>query len=84
MVNIMSDTKVRVTQEFFDDPLRVKPSGVRTWVALILLLTIAMSTCSTEAQMRENKELVKQQLEVAKKQYALDSLRFEHIKSHQK
>ena len=80
----MSSNKVRITQEAFDDAIRVKLRGTAATVVVLLLLTIAMNTCSTEMQTRTNTELNKQQLEIAKKQYQLDSMRFEYMKSHQK
>lgn len=80
----MSSDKVRITQEAFDDAIRVKLRGTAATVVVLLLLTIAMNTCSTEMQTRNNTELNKQQLEIAKKQYQLDSMRFEYMKSHQK
>lgn len=80
----MSSDKVRITQEAFDDAIRVKLRGTAATVVVLLLLTIAMNTCSTEMQTRTNTELNKQQLEIAKKQYQLDSMRFEYMKLHQK
>ena len=80
----MSSDKVRITQEAFDDAIRVKLRGTAATVVVLLLLTIAMNTCSTEMQTRTNTELNKQQLEIAKKQYQLDSMRFEYMKAHQK
>lgn len=80
----MSSDKVRITQEAFDDAIRVKLRGTAATVVVLLLLTIAMNTCSTEMQTRTNTALNKQQLEIAKKQYQLDSMRFEYMKSHQK
>lgn len=80
----MSSDKVRITQEAFDDAIRVKLRGTAATVVVLLLLTIAMNTCSTEMQTRTNTELNKQQLEIAKKQYQLDSMRFEYMKNHQK
>ena len=80
----MSDNKVKIQQDMFDEPLRVKPDGIRTAFAILLLVIIAMNTCSTEMQTRETKELTKKKLELAKKHYQLDSLRFEHVKQQQK
>ena len=80
----MSSDKVRITQEAFDDAIRVKLRGTAATVVVLLLLTIAMNTCSTEMQTRTNTALNKQQLEIAKKQYQLDSMRFEYMKSYQK
>ncbi len=68
----------------FADPIRTKSVGGRTWFGVFLLFSIAVSTCTSERYARETRDLEKQQLEVAKKQYQLDSLRFEHLKTHQK
>lgn len=79
----MSGGKIRLEQDFFDEPLRVKLSGVRSWVLLTLVAIIAGNTCSTEATMhglhevhRQQLELAKRQLELAQRQHTLDSLRF--------
>ena len=80
----MSSDKVRITQEAFDDAIRVKLRGTAATVVVLLLLAIAMNTCSTEMQTRMNTELDRQQLEIAKKQYQLDSMRFEYMKAHQR
>lgn len=76
--------KVRIEQELFDEPVRVKLRGTATLVMVLLLFSIAMNTCSTEQATREGNKINKERLELAKRQYALDSVRFEHIKSHQK
>ncbi len=73
----MSDKNVRINQEPWDDALRVKSTGVRVGVAICLLLIIAMNTCSTEMHTRMNTRLLKEQYDLARRQYALDSLRFE-------
>ena len=78
------DNKVKIEQGTFDEPIKVKLRGSIAVFGLILLMTIAMNTCATEVQTRQNTEINKQRLEVAKQQYTLDSLRFEYMKSHQK
>lgn len=72
----MNEQKIKITQDFFDDPIRTKPAGTRTFFALLLLTIIALNTCSTERAVNENKEINKQRLEIAKRQYALDSLQY--------
>lgn len=78
------DNKVRIEQDMFDDPIKVKLRGSIAAFGLLCLLAIAMSTCATEVQTRQNKEINQKRLEVAKKQYTLDSLRYEYMKSPQK
>ncbi len=78
------DNKVKIEQGTFDEPIKVKLRGSIATAGMVLLLAIALNTCSTEQATRENKEINKQRLEVAKQQYTLDSLRFEYMKSHQK
>ena len=51
---------------------------------VILVLLLAMNACVGVTQQQEDLKVKKQQLEMAKKQYTLDSLRFEHMKSQQK
>lgn len=80
----MNDNEVKIKQDVFDDALRVKPGGCLSEFAFVLLLAITMNTCSTEMQTRETKEMTKQKLELAKKHYQLDSLRFEYMKQQQK
>ena len=82
----MSDSpqKVKIVQEFMDEPINVKPSGFRAWIVPVLVASIALSTCATEINTRNNTELQKQRLEIAKKQYKLDSLKLEYMKMHQK
>ena len=76
--------KVKIEQDFMDDPINVKLSGLRAWVVPILIASIALSTCATEINTRNNTAVQQQQLEIAKKQYQLDSARFEYMKTHQK
>lgn len=78
------DNKVRIEQGVFDEPIKVKLRGSIAEFGLIALLAIMMNTCATEVQTRQNTEINKQRLDVANKQYTLDSLRFEYMKSHQK
>ena len=82
----MSDEikKVRIKQDFMDDPLLVKPAGVRTWLLIILVASIALNTCESAINTRGSNELKRMQLEQAKRQYTLDSLRFEYEKQHPK
>lgn len=76
--------KVKIEQDFFDDPINVKLSGVRSWLVPALIALIAFQTCATEMNTRNNTILEKEKLELAKKQYKLDSLKFEYTKMYQK
>lgn len=78
------DNKVKIEQGTFDDPLKVRLRGSLATFGLILLMIIAMNTCSTQVYIRENKEIDNKRLELAKKQYTLDSLHFEYMKQRQK
>ena len=62
----------------------MKLSGCRAGIVLMLIVSIALSTCATEMNTRDSLEIQKQRLDVAKKQYTLDSLRFEYMKTYQK
>lgn len=81
---MIDDNKVRIEQGTFDDPIKVRLRGSVAAFGLILLMITAMNTCSTQVYVRENKEINNQRLDLAKKQYTLDSLRFEYMKLHQK
>ncbi len=72
----MSGNKVKIEQDDFDNPLRVKLGGMRSWVLLMLVATIALNTCGTELNTRASAEFQRKQYELARRQYTLDSLRF--------
>ncbi len=80
----MSDKKINIEQNSFDEAFRVKWTGGRSIAVVLILLTIMMNTCSVERHMSESNDLRKQQLEQARRQYSLDSLRFEYMKHRQK
>ena len=71
-------------QSSFNEAFRVKWTGGRSIAVVMILLTIMMNTCATESHLRQSNELRKQQLEQSRRQYTLDSLRFEHMKRYQK
>ena len=77
----MSEHKIRIMQEFFDGPVRVKLTGGRAFVAVGCMFALMLNTCATEINTREIKEIKRQELEMLKRPYALDSLKFEYIKS---
>ncbi len=76
--------KVKIEQDFMDDPIKVELSGFRAWIIPMLIASIALSTCATEMNTRNSVTLEKQRLDIAKKQYQLDSARFEYMRMHQK
>ncbi len=77
----MSEHKVRVVQDFFDNAIRVKLTGGRSFVVAACLLALVFNTCTTNVNTREIKDIKRQELEQLKRQYALDSLKFEYMKS---
>ncbi len=77
----MSENKVRISQEIFDNAIRVKLSGGRAFVVATCLVALVFNTCATQVNTREIKEIKRQELEQLKRQYALDSLKFEYMKS---
>jgi hypothetical protein len=77
----MSERKVRVVQDFFDNAIRVKLTGGRAFFAVACLLALVFNTCATNVNTREIKDIKRQELEQLKRQYALDSLKFEYMKS---
>lgn len=80
----MPEKEVKIIQDNFDDAFRIRWTGGRSIAVVLILLTIMMNTCSVERNMSESNELRKQQLEQSRRQYSLDSLRFEYMKRHQK
>ncbi len=80
----MADQKIKLEQNILDDAFRVKWTGGRSIAVVLILLTIMMNTCAVETHLRQSNELRKQQLDQSKRQYALDSLRFEYMRQHQK
>ncbi len=77
----MAEHKVRLVQDFFDNAIRVKLSGGRSFVVAACLLALVFNTCATNVNTRKIKEIKRQELEQLKRQYALDSLKFEYMKS---
>lgn len=77
----MSEHKVRVVQDFFDNAVRVKLTGGRSFVVAACLVALMFNTCTTNVNIRQIKDIKRQELEQLKRQYALDSLKFEYMKS---
>ncbi|MBO5946789.1 MAG: hypothetical protein J6Q44_01435 [Alphaproteobacteria bacterium] len=80
----MADQKIKLEQNSFDKAFRVKWTGGHSIAVILILLTIMMNTCAVEHHLNKSNELRKLQLDQAKRQYSLDSLRFEYAKQHQK
>lgn len=77
------DNKIKIEQSVFDEPIKVRLRGSAAVLGLMLLTVIAMNTCVSNTLTEQNTEINKQRLDVARKQYTLDSLRFEQIKIQQ-
>ena len=77
----MSEHKVRIFQDFCDNAIRVRLVGGRAFFAVACLVALVFNTCTTNVNTREIKDIKRQELEQLKRQYALDSLKFEYIKS---
>lgn len=65
---------------------RIRISVGGTAIAFIAIMTFCVmcSTASIERELSESNDLRRQQLDIAKQQYKLDSLRFEHMKRYEK
>lgn len=77
------DNKIKIEQSVFNEPIKVRLRGSAAILGLMLLTVIAMNTCVSNTLTEQNTEINKQRLDVARKQYTLDSLRFEQIKIQQ-
>lgn len=76
----MSDQKIKIEQGVFDDAFRVKWTGGRSILITGAVFAIMMAMFGIGSSLIKSNELRKQQLEQAKRQYTLDSLRFEYLK----
>lgn len=64
--------------------IRVSVGGITTVFVVVLMFGLMSYTASIDNNLKESNELRRQQLDVAKQQYKLDSLRFEYMKNHEK
>lgn len=64
--------------------IRVSVGGITTVFVVVLMFGLMSYTASIDNNLKESNELRRQQLDVAKQQYKLDSLRFEYMKKHEK
>ena len=77
------DERVKLVQGAFDS-FRVRWSGSAPVIVIILLGAMLLNMCANGARMQVSNNLRKQQLEQARRQYSLDSLRFEYMRQHHK
>lgn len=83
----MSDERREIFGDSFATPVHVKLTGGRYFFIALSGLMIWLTTSSINMQLRENNEIKKQEIELKKaalelqrRQFVLDSLRFEHEK----
>ena len=78
----MSENKVnvKVVQDAFSEPFRAKPVGFRTILVAGATVGMWLALTSISSQLQESNQLRKMQLDIARRQYVLDSLQFEHLK----
>ena len=62
----------------------ISVGGITTVFVVVLMFGLMSYTASIDNNLKESNELRRQQLDVAKQQYKLDSLRFEYMKTHEK
>jgi hypothetical protein len=63
---------------------RVQITNSSRLLIILFAAMVAFGTCARMSQYQQENELRAKQLEYQKKQYALDSLRFEYMKMHKK
>ena len=73
-----------INQYASSNRIRVSVGGITTVFIVVLMFGLMSYTASIDNNLKESNELRRQQLDVAKRQYALDSLRFEYMKTHEK
>lgn len=80
MPNDLKRIKIEQTGPVFDNPLLVRLKGGRWSLLVIALVVLSFNTCDLAHYVKESNKIKLQHLEQLRKQYALDSLRFEHMK----
>lgn len=73
-----------INQYASSNRIRVSVGGITTVFVVVLMFGLMSYTASIDNNLKESNELRRQQLDVAKQQYKLDSLRFEYMKNHEK
>ena len=74
----MAEHNVNVTQRAFESPIRTKWVGGRSWFIAIAVVGMWINIAGINSGVKESNKLEKQKLEEMRKQYALDSLKFEY------
>lgn len=79
----MSDKNVNVdlVQDTFSAPFRVKMVGGRTIFIAAATVLMCLTLMSIHDELQRSNELRKAQLEQARRQYTLDSLKHEHFRT---
>ncbi|MBQ2017740.1 MAG: hypothetical protein II208_04430 [Alphaproteobacteria bacterium] len=77
----MPEHDVNISQRAIEAPIRTKWVGGRSWLLAIAVAGIWLNISNIGSELKESNELERQKLEVMRKQFALDSLKFEYIKS---
>ena len=73
-----------INQYASSNRIRISVGGITTVFVVVLMFGLMSYTASIDNNLKESNELRRQQLDVAKQQYKLDSLRFEYMKNHEK
>ncbi len=77
----MAEHNVNISQGASESPIRTKWVGGRSWFIAIAVIGIWANIAGINFGVKESNKLEKQKLEEMRKQYSLDSLKFEYIKS---
>ena len=77
----MAEHNVNISQRASESPIRTKWVGGRSWFIAIAVIGIWANIAGINSGVKESNKLEKQKLEEMRKQYSLDSLKFEYIKS---
>ena len=77
----MAEHDVNISQRASESPIRTKWVGGRSWFIAIAVIGIWANIAGINFGVKESNKLEKQKLEEMRKQYSLDSLKFEYIKS---
>ena len=73
-----------INQYASSNRIRISVGGITTVFVVVLMFGLMSYTASIDNNLKESNELRRQRLDIAKRQYALDSLRFEYMKTHEK
>ena len=73
-----------INQYASSNRIRISVSGFVLTVIATCSFGVMICMQGIHTELHKSNELYKQQLDVAKQQYKLDSLRFEYMKNHEK